>query len=539
MTNKSIQSLKAELKAANKRNELALQAANLGTWDWNIETGEVTFNELWTKMLGYDHHEVRSHVDGWSVLLHPDDAKSTAQELQKNLDGKTSFYLNEHRVKTKSGGWLWVQARGCVAEYSDDGKPLRHTGVTLNIHDTKIRELVLLNNQEYLEQEVQTRTSELAASENKFSSILQLAPEGILTTSSDGIIQLFNEGAQKLFGYSAKEAIGNKLNMLIKNSLHDQHNLHMKGFKDGSVNKIHMAARSDIRGIRKDGSSFIAKVSISKMQVQDDTIFAAIVHDISELASTRDQMARATESAELANRAKTDFLANMSNELRTPLNAIIGYAQLIEQEVIGPIGIETYTEYAEVIHSSGLHLLELIQDILDISKIEAKKQDLKEETLDLSMVADACYLMVREACRNANIELMILIEPDLPQLFADEKSLKQIFLNLLSNAIKFTPSGGNVTLNIYLGKKANIICEISDTGVGIRKEDISKILLPFEQIKNQNYPQGTQEGTGLGLTIVKSFIDLYGAELVIDSELNIGTKVKIIFPTKRTVKPHQ
>ena len=184
-------------------------------------------------MLGYEHHEVMAHVDGWSVLLHPDDAENTAQELQKNLDGETSFYLNEHRLKTKAGTWLWVQARGCVIEYSEDGKPLKHTGTMININKLKIREEQLLQSKNLLEQEVQARTSELVASEEKFSSILQLAPEGILTTSSNGIIQLFNEGAQKLFGYSEDEIIGKNITVLIDNAIRDRHVHLMKGFKDG------------------------------------------------------------------------------------------------------------------------------------------------------------------------------------------------------------------------------------------------------------------------------------------------------------------
>ena len=535
MNNASIQSLKAELTAVNKRNELALQAANLGTWDWNLESGEVIFNELWTKMLGYEHHEVMPHVDGWSNLLHPDDAPKTQQVLQENIEGNSSFYLDEHRVKMKSGAWLWVQARGCVIEYSDDGKPLKHTGTVMDINEQKLRELNLIDSKDHLEQEVLARTSELAESEEKFSAILQLAPEGILTTNSDGIIQFFNEGAQKLFGYSEDEIIGKPLSVLMDNGLQDKHRHHMKKFKNGDVNKIHMAARNDIRGLRKDGSSFVVKVSISRVKVKGDIIFAAIVHDISELTNTRNQMAHATEIAELANRAKTDFLANMSHELRTPLNAIIGYAQLIEQEVIGPISIEGYKGYAGAIYTSGLHLLALIQDILDISKIEAKKQDLLEEPIDLRLVIDACHIMVKEAVREADIEFIISIEEDLPLLFADEKSLKQICLNLLSNAIKFTPSGGKVSLDVYLSETGNIICEFRDTGVGMKEDDIPKILLPFEQIKNANYPQRTQEGTGLGLTIVKSFMDIYGAEMVIDSKLNVGTTVKIIFPSERTV----
>lgn len=535
MNNASIQSLKTELAAVNKRNELALQAANLGTWDWNLETGEVIFNELWTGMLGYEHHEVMSHVDGWSTLLHPDDAEKTQQALQENIEGNTSFYLNEHRVKTKSGAWLWVQARGCVIEYSDDGRALKHTGTVMDINEQKLRELSLLDSKDHLEQEVVARTSELEESEERFSAILQLAPEGILTTSSDGIIQLFNEGAQKLFGYSEDEVIGKSLSMLMDQNFHDKHRNYMDTFKKGAVNKIHMAARNDILGLRKDGSNFVVKVSISKVKVKDDVIFAAIVHDISELTNTRDQMARATEIAELANRAKTDFLANMSHELRTPLNAIIGYAQLIEQEVIGPISIEGYKGYAGAIYTSGLHLLALIQDILDISKIEAKKQDLLEEPVDIRLAIDACHIMVKEAVRDADIDFIISIEEGLPLLFADEKSLKQIFLNLFSNAIKFTPVSGKVFLDVYLSETGSIICEVRDTGVGIKEEDIPKILLPFEQIKNANFPQATQEGTGLGLTIVKSFIDLYGAELVIDSKLNVGTTVKIIFPSKRTI----
>ncbi|MCK5268756.1 MAG: HAMP domain-containing histidine kinase, partial [Spirochaetes bacterium] len=176
-----------------------------------------------------------------------------------------------------------------------------------------------------------------------------------------------------------------------------------------------------------------------------------------------------------------------------------------------------------------------IQDILDISKIEAKKQELKEEALFLSPVVDACYMMTRESAINADISLTVTIAENLPDLYADEKSLKQIFLNLMSNAIKFTPAGGRVDLKIYLNETNNIVCEVVDSGIGLAKENIPKILLPFTQIENEDYPQGTREGTGLGLTIVKSFTDLYQAELSIDSEPNVGTSVKITFPKSRTM----
>lgn len=531
----SITALQEELAITHKRNELVIEAAKLGTWDWNIETGEVFFNEFWSKMLGYEHHEIMSNVDGWADLLHPDDVDRTWEILQANLDGKTSFYICEHRLKKKDGSWMWVQARGMVIEYDEDGKPLKHTGTTLDINEQKLLEQDLLEGQDLLEQEVQKRTRELHASEVKFSTILQLAPEGIFTTTSEGNIQLFNEGAERLFGYSAHEIIGQHINRLIDPALSDKHNKYIKQFRDGKQTKLNMAERKDVKGLRKDGSSFAAKVSISKINIDGELLFIAIVHDISELVKTRDNMADAMKSAELANRAKSDFLANMSHELRTPLNAIIGYAQLIEQEIIGPIEIKGYKEYAEAIHTSGIHLLSLIQDILDISKIEAKKQDFKEKPIKILEVVRSCQIMVREAASDGNVDFQISIQDTLPLLFADEKSLKQIILNLLTNAIKFTPSGGRVTFNGFLDDDNRIICEVVDTGVGIKKEDLPSIMTPFTQVKNDIFPTAAQKGTGLGLSIVKAFTDVYGADFTIDSEVGVGTTVRVAFPSDRTL----
>ena len=241
----------------------------------------------------------------------------------------------------------------------------------------------------------------------------------------------------------------------------------------------------------------------------------------------------AKEGAEAANRAKSEFLANMSHELRTPLNAIIGFSEIMKIELFGPIQNPRYCNYAGNIFDSGTHLLGLINEILDMSKLESGQLELHEEDIDLAQTIKACLRLVEPQAEMAKVALRMSIDDELRFIRADERRLRQILINLIANAVKFTPEGGRIEVSSYRSGDSQVI-EVSDTGIGMAAKDVPKALEPFSQIDSSMTRK--YGGTGLGLPLAKRLIELHGGTLSITSEVNVGTTISVIFPWDR-VRP--
>ena len=254
--------------------------------------------------------------------------------------------------------------------------------------------------------------------------------------------------------------------------------------------------------------------------------------DISARKRVEAHLRQAKEEAELASRTKTEFLANISHELRTPLNAIIGFAEILSGQIFGALGDQRYVNYAADIRDSGQHLLTLINDVLDVSKIEVGKLELNEEPVDVVAVLDSCMRLMRDRAEEAGLELRADLPKGLPFLQADARRLKQILLNLMSNAVKFTSAGGRIVVSAIVDE-AGLSIAVEDTGIGIAANDLEKALRPFGQIDSRMARK--YQGTGLGLPLTKSMIELHGGRLALDSEVGRGTKATVWLPRARII----
>jgi signal transduction histidine kinase len=308
---------------------------------------------------------------------------------------------------------------------------------------------------------------------------------------------------------------------------------------DRVIKKQYRALRGNEENIKAKNAALEHEVAErlraeKALQESHDSLERRVQDRTAELRKNEKHLILARDQAESANRAKSEFLAAMGHELRTPLNAVIGFSEIIKNELLGPVGEGKYTEYANHINGSGQHLLKLINDILDLSKVEHGEAALDQETLDVPELIQSVVESAQSSADTAGIDLTLDSSGELPALRADERKLKQILGNLLSNAIKFTETGGKVTLKVRCGTTSGHVFQIIDTGIGIAPDDIPKAMSHFGQVDgdlNRRY-----EGTGLGLPLTSALVELHGGSLDIHSEIGVGTTVTVRFPAERIVR---
>lgn len=281
-------------------------------------------------------------------------------------------------------------------------------------------------------------------------------------------------------------------------------------------------SQTDLRWLRVRTTPFRDGVALS-------------LRDSTDEHNARVALEEAKDNAENANRAKSDFLANMSHELRTPLNAVIGFADIIQQQLFGPVGSERYREYATLIRMSGAHLLEIISDILDLAKVEAHRVVLDEQEIEIQSLLRICTTLVAGRAEEAKVKVIVQTQADLPHLMADELRIKQIVLNLLSNAVKFSPAGGEVHLDARLNKDGELAISVTDSGCGMTPDEVAIALQPFGQVSSTIAK--SKEGTGLGLPLARRMTEIHGGRLEISSTPGQGTTVSAILPATRVVTP--
>jgi len=259
--------------------------------------------------------------------------------------------------------------------------------------------------------------------------------------------------------------------------------------------------------------------------------YQAIKDSSDSIREKNKELEQLREMAQEASRAKSELMANMSHELRTPLNAIIGFSGAIKEETFGPVGNEKYKEYLDDIYNSGLHLLGLINDILDVSAIEAGSIELHEETINPAELIEVSIRLITPRANSGKVKVISSLDADIPQIYADARRVKQIMLNLLSNAVKFTPEGGEVRVTSMLHGDGSLAITVSDTGVGMNEEELALALSKFGQVDSGL--DRKHEGTGLGLPLTLGLMELHGGTLDIKSEKGRGTHIAMVFPKER------
>ncbi len=490
----------------------AQRIAQLGNWDWDIETDVVWWSDEIYRILGIEAGDGEECYHSFLAVVHEDDRVHFEEVVGGGLRSRAAFAI-DHRIVQPSGEVRYVRQQA-EAIHDDDGKLIRMSGVVYDISRPKRAE------------------ENLRKSEARLAGILNIAPEAIISINRDGCIQLFNQGAESIFGYDSDEIIGRHMEVLLPKALRTRHAALVEEFDRAPEVSRRMSRRAEIVGVRKDGSEFPAEASLSKLDLGGEMLFTVLLRDITERKQVERAMLSGKEEAEIANRTKSEFLANMSHELRTPLNAIIGFAEIIMDEVLGPAGNEKYRGYAKDINDSGQHLLKIINDILDLSKIETGQAALFVEDIDVPEVLRDSLRLIRERARSAGVDLVADTDSQvLPKLRADRRMLKQILVNLLSNAVKFTPEGGRVTVSAHCDPGSGYALSVADTGIGIAFDDIPKALARFEQVDaklDRRY-----EGTGLGLPLSKALVELHGGSLELESEVGVGTTITIRFPAGR------
>jgi PAS domain S-box-containing protein len=359
--------------------------------------------------------------------------------------------------------------------------------------------------------------------------VVENSSDGLLVIDEHGKVRSANPAAERMLGQRTNEIVGQHFFDVIATPSH-QPPIH-------SLSRMAYADRpSQMELTRPDGSTLIADVGVSRLpEQQPSAIFVAQLHDVTEMKMREAELRAARDQAEAASNSKSQFLANMSHELRTPLNAVIGFSEIMKTELLGPIGTETYRGYSHSIHDSAKHLLGIINDILDISSIESGSPRLHEGIHEPEQICQSVIALVAGRADQAQVKLVVNVDPATDLLYVDGRMLKQMLINLVGNAIKFSSKGGSIEILVTpAGPElhSGAVFAVADQGIGIAKEDIPRILKPFEQVETafaRNF-----DGVGLGLPLVNSMARLHGATLTIDSEPNVGTTVSILFPAART-----
>jgi len=422
-------------------------------------------------------------------------------------------------VTSKSDQRLAVEAMALgIVNYviKDRGKSY------LELIPSLIGDLLKRSNQRHVELEAEKAVLE---SERRYRTLVASSPICIHEIDIEGnLISMNQAGLDMMKAKDESEICGLRyLNVPILEDKERIRALMDRAFQ-GQSSKFEFSAQGE-DGLLHFSSSFVP------IKDEDGKVIKlmGVTQDITQQREIEEKLYSALADAENANEAKSEFLATMSHEFRTPLNAILGFSEMLRAQYFGPLGSETYKEYAKDIYESGGHMLALVNDMLDVAAIEAGKRQINKEPLDVNEIAERCLKDVEHTATEKGINLSLRVSDDVPPLNADKRSLVQILHNILSNAVKFTEHDGTIEVVASMIEGSVTLC-VRDSGVGIAPENLPKIAEPFSQSHDEAYI--SRDGTGLGLSIVKSLVELHEGTLSIESELGKGTTVMMLFPNQ-------
>ncbi len=494
------------LRQSEQLFELAAASANCGIWDWDIHSGQMFWSRSIPEFLGQDARPMVLPFQNMLELVHPSDRKYVKRIEANVLDGQLS-YDTKFRLKHENGRYIWVRAKGELREDNSAGEGINNLksqhiiGVVSDITDELVAEARA--------QEAEARLQKAIEGSSDAFALWDRFGKPIATNSK------YRDKARFDLPI-ARQA----LTKTVEVELPDGFWVQVKSYplEGGGVVSI----GRDITDLKGKNAALLESKKELKATIED------LETSRTHLTVLAEKFAEEKQKAEEANRSKTEFLANMSHELRTPLNAIIGFSEVMQTGIFGSLGDERYVGYAKDIHSSGRNLLELIDDILDMSRLEAGKFEIDPQPLELPKVIQECLRIMEPKAFEEKIKIHVEIG-NIPEAFADKRATKQIITNLVGNAIKFTPANGNV----WIRAKANlqeVLISVEDEGIGIADEDLPKIGNAFVQIESQHSRRFT--GSGLGLAISRSLIEMHHGKFQIESTLGQGTKVSFSLPRR-------
>jgi PAS domain S-box-containing protein len=496
------------LKDSQIRLKLALESSNIGLWDWHLDNNIVTFNGNWGTMLGYEQHEIGNNFYEWESRVHPQDLENVYADIERHLHRESDVYQNEHRLRCKDGSYKWILAKGRVVQWDEAGNPLRFIGTHNDIDARKQAELTLITLNQQLK-----KAQEVA---NLGYWSFDLGCQKIT----------WSQEVFKIFGTPPEQG-------------EPTYTEHLKQYHPEDVPQVleHIEAahlgipqQYDFRLVRLTGEIRYCNARL-EVEVQNGkaTRLFGTVMDITERKQNEARLREALRAADAANQAKSRFLANMSHELRTPLNAILGFTDMMSYDPEIP---QEQQGYLKIIHQSGEHLLQIINDILELSKIEAGKVEVKPAPCNFANLLQSLEYLFKREIDQKGIGFKLRSDRRLPKLIkTDELKLRQTLINLIGNAIKFTPKG-EVSLRVRLKDLPSstypdsplaplrIEFSIADTGPGIAPAELSQLFEAFSQTETG---KASKQGTGLGLAISRKFIEMMGGEIHVSSTLGAGT----------------
>ena len=511
-------------ETVRSRIDTALNRGRCGLWDWDLARGRIFWSQSMFEILGLDTKGDLLSFGDVNALVHPDDVR--LYELAAELADATATTIDHaFRMRHAAGHWVWLRARCELVRQA--GEPGLHLiGIAVDITEQK------------------SLVEKTVAADMRLRDAIETIPEAFVLWDADNRLVLCNSNFQELHhlpdeaitvGASYESVVAAGAKPVVRNKV-------VTGGPSVPGARTFEAQLEDGRWLHiserrtKDGGYVSVGTDITALKTHEEKLVHSekrLMATVADLRASQQRSAELAEKyaeektrAEEANQAKSKFLANMSHELRTPLNAIIGFSEIMESGMFGPLGAEKYHEYCSDIRGSGQYLLEVINDILDMSKIEAGRIRLDFEDLSIDTLLNEAMRVVAARAQNKQLQLSARISPKL-RLRADRRALKQIALNLLSNAVKFTPVGGRVTVR---GRATDhcITLAIADTGIGIAKDALARLGRPFEQVESQLTK--SHQGSGLGLAISKSLVELHGGRMRIRSTLGKGTLVVVRLP---------